>query len=204
MVSPMAESFPHGRCQGCGLGPALCLCAAIPRIETRTRFLILRHVLEGRRRSNSARIAARALPNSEIVERGAPGESAGLDDLDDGRTWLLYPGGAAEGPPGPPPARLVVLDGTWRQARRMFLRIHALRALPRLSIPQPAVLPDRRLRRAPEPGHLATLEAIAWAVERLEGPELAKPLHDLFAEFTHRNLRFARDPSRRTREHPAS
>jgi DTW domain-containing protein YfiP len=164
------------RCGLCRL--ADCLCALVPRVETRTRVLIVRHVLERRKPSNSARLAALALPACTIVDY--PPAPA----LDDPGAVLLYPDGGGAAPPGV--STLVVLDGSWPQTRRMAQRIPALRRLPRLSLPAPPA-PVERMRRPPRPGHLATLEAIARALELLEGPEVARPLDDLFAEAVFRS-----------------
>lgn len=79
----------------------------------------------------------------------------------------------------------------------MFLRLPELRGMPRLSLASPEGPEAPRLRRAPVAGALATLEAIAWAVERLEGPDVARPLHELFAEFVRRSLKEARSVGRR-------
>ena len=61
-------------CAACYLEPALCLCAIVPRVETKTRFVILRHFVEATKRTNSARIAALALPRCEIVDYGNKGD----------------------------------------------------------------------------------------------------------------------------------
>jgi DTW domain-containing protein len=169
-------------CPRCRLETALCLCADIPRVPTKARIVILRHAIESRRVYNSGRIAALALPNSEIVDHGEKGSPA--TEIDATGAWLLYPGGD---PPRGVPERLVVLDGTWREARRMFIRIPALRKLPRLSLTPPASA-GPRLRRPPSKDGMATLEAIAHAVGALEGAETAKPLHRLWSLFVERSI----------------
>jgi DTW domain-containing protein YfiP len=66
----------------------------------------------------------------------------------------------------------------------MVQRVPALRRLPGMRLPPPA--PDtRRLRKPPHPDGMSTLEAMAGALARLEGEELAKPLltlHELMIE----------------------
>jgi len=174
-------------CLRCVLQADRCLCAGIERVPTRTRFVILRHALETSRRSNSARIAALALPNCEIREHGE--EDSGRTKLPAGPgTWLLYPGGAPMEPGAAIPKRLIVLDGSWRQARRMLIRLPELHRLPRLSLSPPAVATER-LRTPPLPEGMATLEAIAHAVEFLEGAAVALPLHKLWSQFVDRSLR---------------
>ena len=95
-------------------------------------------------------------------------------------TWLLFPDGAAPTSNLPPPKRLVVVDGSWPQARKMVQRVAAFRRLPRLSLVQPAE--DRvRLRQPPNPQCRSTLEAVADALTLLEGPHKGEPLHELHA-----------------------
>ena len=97
--------------------------------------------------------------------------------------WLLFPEDDDHPParPGidPPPEAVVVLDGTWGQARRMSHRIPGLHTLPRFS-PPPAAVAPRRVRKPPHPGGMATIEAIARAVAVLEGAGPAAKLDVLF------------------------
>jgi DTW domain-containing protein YfiP len=168
----------HERCERCLLQRRLCLCAQIPSLPTRTRIVIVRHHLERHRSSNSGRLAHLALPNSEIVEHGGLGGPARLPALDG--AWLLYPEGEpARAAPSPPPAQLVVLDATWSQARRMYRKLHALRGLPILRLPD-APMAAARLRESPGPGRVSTIEAIAQALRLLEGDAAAAPLEQLF------------------------
>ena len=138
------------------------------------RFVIVRHIVERLRTSNTGRLAALALPNSEIFEYGD------LEPLDESRlagprTWLLYPAPSPAGPDEPPPERLIVLDGTWKQSRKMFARLAPLRGMPCLALP-PGDAALLRLRRPPREDGMSTLEAIAAAVARLEGEDKARSL----------------------------
>jgi len=161
-------------------------------IATRTRVVLVQHVLEVPKRSNTGQAAAEGLANLERHVHGAPpgaGEAPGLEPawlaaLEAPGTWLLFPGGQTA-PPWPAPARLVVLDASWSQARRMVQRLPRLRALPRWSLAVTA--PEPSLRQAP-PGGLSTLQAIARAVELLEGPEAAEPVHALHRALVARTL----------------
>jgi DTW domain-containing protein YfiP len=164
---------------------ALCLCAEIPRVEVTTELVILRHAKEVWKSTNSARLAALALTRCELLTYGARGPRFDLGPLMDETTALLFPG------PGPAltfrPSRLLVLDGSWGQARRMLQRVPALIALPRLSFTaDPA--PRTRLRRPPDATSMSTLEAVARAVAYLEGPARAAPLEALYGRFVERVL----------------
>ncbi|MCY1080249.1 tRNA-uridine aminocarboxypropyltransferase [Archangium lansingense] len=169
---------PRPRCHRCNLPQHLCLCAEIPRVETCTRFLILQHVVEIGKKSNTGRVAALALSNARLLTYGAPGEFLDTALLSEPGTWLLYPDGPPAPPDAPAPRQLVVLDASWSQARRMTQRLPALRALPRLALPppEPGLL---RLREPTHPSGMSTLDAVARAVAVLEGPEAAVPLERL-------------------------
>src|SRR5688572_7671171 len=81
------------RCVRCLLQRRVCVCAEIPRIATRTRIVIVRHISERWRSSNSGRAAALALENCELHEHGdrdAPLDAAVLDRPG---SWLVFPEG---------------------------------------------------------------------------------------------------------------
>ncbi|XXF80353.1 DTW domain-containing protein [Myxococcaceae bacterium GXIMD 01537] len=167
-----------GRCPRCYLPTALCLCAEVTPVPTRTEFVVIRHSKEKEKSTNTVRMAALALPRCRVLTYGAldePFDSSGLDGPD---TWVLFPGTSQPAPDAPPPRRLVVVDGSWAQARRMVQRIPELRRLPGLALPPPP--PNtRRLRRPPHPEGMSTLEAMAGALALLEGEEAARPLYAL-------------------------
>lgn len=168
-----------GRCPSCFLPTALCLCAELPSVSTRTELLVIRHHKESLKSTNTARMAALALPRCRIIAYGSPGQPFDTSVLEAPDTWLLFPHSQeAAVPDAPPPSRLIILDGSWGQARRMVQRVPALRRLPGLKLPAPP--PDtRRLRRSPHPDAMSTLEAIAGAVAYLEGEDVAGPLYAL-------------------------
>ena len=70
---------------------------------------------------------------------------------------------------------LVVPDGTWRKARKLLHLNPLLAALPRVTLANGGVS-RYRLRKAPGPGALSTLEAIVQALQVLEAPVSFEPL----------------------------
>jgi DTW domain-containing protein YfiP len=126
--------------------------------------------------SNTARWAALLVPGCELRSWAGRPDAALLEDLGRPGDWLLFPasGAPTSDPALPRPERVVVLDGTWRQVRRMLRSLPALQRLPRLSVS--ARTGWARLRAAPSPDFLSTLEAIAGAVALLEGEPAAAPL----------------------------
>ena len=95
-----------------------------------------------------------------------------------------------------PPVRVVVIDATWQQARRLYSSMPVLRALPRLVLPAPIRCRDR-LREQHRSDGMSTIEAVAAAVAKLEGAEAAKPLEKLYDELVKRtmSLRWGLKPS---------
>jgi DTW domain-containing protein YfiP len=166
------------RCDRCLLLARLCLCGEVAPRPTRAEIVILRHVAERFRSSNTGRVAAMALAGARLVDFGD--QDAPLDDADlaPPGTWLVFPEGPVVTPPTPP-ARLIFLDATWAQARRMRQRVHALRGLPILHL---AVEPSaERMRRSPGAGRVSTIEAISAALRLCGEPAPAADLDRLFA-----------------------
>ncbi len=176
-----------GRCRRCFLPTRYCLCDAVPRVETRARFVIVRHAREIWKSTNTGRLAALALSHCELRTYGGPDSALSLEDLARAGSWLLFPG-SPEGDAGITEARqIVVLDGTWHEARHMLNRLKPLAGLPRLSLAAPAI-GINRLRRSPFPAAMSTLEAIGRAVALLEGEAVAAPLATLHAMIVERVL----------------
>lgn len=163
------------RCRRCYFPPAHCLCPDIPRLETATRVIFVRHASERVRTTNTGRWAALALARSEVLEHAVAGAPLDAARLAGGRVAVLFPGGRADRPE-PCPETLVVLDGTWAQARRMLQRIPALRSLPRLSLPG---RPGERLRLPTVAQGMSTIEALASALEVLGESAAARSLGEL-------------------------
>lgn len=189
MRSFTAPELP-GRCQRCWVRLEYCVCARVPRVEPRARVVLVRHAREAFKSTGTARVAALALPGARLVEYDDDGEGArrALPELLGADAHLLFP----EVPTVPwrdaQVGTLVVLDGTWRQARRMFHRLPALQALPRLALPS-AAGQALRLRASVVPGARSTLEALAEALTLLEGEAVGAPLRRLHEDFVEAVLR---------------
>lgn len=166
------------RCEKCQMSGVLCLCASLPRLETRTRVVVLMHYLEAKTSTNTARIAHLMLPHSEIRLRGLPGRP--MDDsgivTPDRQPLLLFPSPVSHELTAEwvarfdRPVTLIVPDGSWRQCQKVGQREPVLRDLPRVRLP-PGPPSEYRLRIEPNAHSVSTLEAIARSLEVLEGAE---------------------------------
>ena len=188
MRSHTASDLP-GRCRRCWIRDAFCICADVPRVETQTRVLFVRHERESFKSTGTVRIANLALPNSEIVDFGEEAAPANerLSALVAGAV-LVFPAEPPQPWPTAPVEKVILLDGTWRQTRRMFHRLPALHSLPRLTLP-PKDAQVLRLRESTFADGRSTMEAAADALERLESPEKAEQLHRLHALYVERVFR---------------
>lgn len=172
-----------GVCPRCYLKVDQCLCFELTCIRSNIQVVIIRHVREERLTSNTGRLAALMLSNVCILPYG------GAEPFDEGPlrgddTWLLFPDARPAVPRGRP-QRLVLLDATFRQARRMYRKISGLRRLQQCALTLPEQrTPGRRI--APRSDGLSTIEAIATALAQFESPDLAVPLMAAYAEFVRR------------------
>jgi DTW domain-containing protein YfiP len=149
---------------------SLCFCKAIPRIDNRTDILMLQHVGERRHPFNTARIVQKSLKRCHLISDHNPRLATHDLPLQAG-AGLLYPRANApsltELPAGERPQQLVIIDGTWHQAKTIVRDVPQLRDLPcyRLSPHSPG---RYRIRREPNAHSLSTLEATVAALQALE------------------------------------
>lgn len=219
MRNPIYRRTPEAearRCPECRLARAACLCGLIPRVETRTRVVLILHQLELRKTTNTGRLALRCLPNGEVVIRGdstrarsprwraAPAlstsgvspssatEQPPVDWTAHGDPVLLFPHEDArpieEWRDNARPVTLIVPDGTWPQGQRVRHRIAGLDRVPCATISRSA--PSRyRLRTTADPRRVSTLEAIAEALGALEGDAPRDALLGIFEVMVARVLK---------------
>ena len=167
------------QCSRCHRPAAHCLCALIPSLDSRTRVLLLQHPSEVNHALNTARLAALGLNNAQLVVGEVFDDLPTLLNPPGYQARLLFPADDAQPlqayAPGAQPLLLVVPDGTWRKARKLLHLNPVLAALPRVTLVEGAVS-RYRLRKAPGPGALSTVEAIVQALQVLEAPVSFEPL----------------------------
>jgi DTW domain-containing protein YfiP len=167
----------------------------IPQISLQTRLIVLMHTSEEVLPSNTARLAARVLTNSEIRINGRKGDRLLLDGMvEPGRTsLLLYPSPfatelTAEFVSGlNRPFNLIVPDGKWRQTQKFARREPALTGIPHVKLPA-GPPSEYRLRTQPNDNSLCTLEAIARAIGVLECRESQSQLETILRVMVERTL----------------
>ena len=164
-------------CLRCRRPKSACFCDHLPSLPTRTRVVFIQHPRERYVAIGTARMAHLALPNSELhtVERfDEQSDWASRLLAPDSGAALLFPGEDARDlgamAPQDYPKRLVVLDGTWPQARKLFRLNPALARLPRVAF-TPRAPSNYRIRREPRVEFVSTIEAVVQVLSLVEGSD---------------------------------
>jgi DTW domain-containing protein YfiP len=172
-------------CPRCRRPEVVCYCGDLVPIPTRTRVVILQHPKERKTAIGTARMAHLALANSELLGGVDFSDSRRLLQLaEDPGTVVLYPGEGATDIAAlveRPPSTVIVVDGTWPQARKIIRSTPLLQRLPRI-----AFTPERpsnyRIRKEPAFHCVSTVEAVVEVLGQLEGQrEAYRPMLDAFA-----------------------
>ena len=186
---------PQDCCPNCYSTRLQCLCDSIPRIDVKTRVCLNIHHREQSRSSNTGMLALRALINSDLRVRGKSAAPLDLSDLltSTYRPLFLFPAPEALEldreflAQDPRPVQLIVPDGTWRQASKVYARQRDLHSVPRVKIGAPQ-RPGFTLRRQHRPEGMATLQALAHALGVIEGDHVKAQLLQLYRTKLARSL----------------
>lgn len=180
------------RCERCLLLDKLCICSLVRPVCSRVPITLVLQWSEYWRPSNTGRLVAFTVRNCKLLLRGTPGITPN-NDLGIAPTEtpvLLFPGRGVE---ILNPAhlsrglRLIVPDGTWREAGKIARRLQSKQMMRRVQLPD-GIRSRYRLRKNPRSGGVSTLEAIAYACLILGDTEASDHLLGLFEIFVERLL----------------
>jgi DTW domain-containing protein YfiP len=188
---------PREVCPRCERPARVCYCEHLTSVDTKTRIVLLQHPREEDMAIGTARMASLCLPNSELhvgVDfRTSPALQRALSDPDRPAA-LLYPSdGAVDVLTDPPrgPITLVVVDGTWWQARKLVRVNPDIAKLPRYAFRAPTPS-EYRIRKEPDEAYVSTIEALVHVLGVLEGdPEKLRALLVPFRAMIDKQIAFA-------------
>ena len=191
----MRRLLAEHRCPRCEIRKPLCFCDRIPSIDLQTRLIILMHTAEEVLTSNTARLAGKALTNSEVRIRGRKNQRMSTDGFvrEGSSSLLLFPSPFAAELNAEfvarlaKPVTLLVPDGSWVQTKRFVRRDPAFVGIQHVKLP-PGPPSEYRLRVQSHESGLCTLEAIARAIGILESPEAQAQLEALLKVMVERTL----------------
>ncbi|MFK8114149.1 MAG: tRNA-uridine aminocarboxypropyltransferase [Rubripirellula sp.] len=168
----VAEGEQAHRCFRCFRPLDLCFCDTIPKINNLTDVLIVQHRREHFHAFNTARIVNHALQRCTLMtdHTDALIEQFTQTELSP-NAGLLFPSLEARSltdlSPDERPDQLIVLDGTWNQAKSLVRSLPRLQELPHYSLSPDA--PSRyRIRQEPNEQAISTVEATVAALQALE------------------------------------
>jgi DTW domain-containing protein len=196
IVPPAAAECPR-----CLKPTALCVCADIVPIANRTAVLVLQHPQEQDRALGTARLLTLHLKNATLkIGLSWPSLSAALGRTADAKRWAVLYLGSADAAALAPGREIVVLDrkgkapsdqdaalgglegivlldGTWSQAKALWWRNPWVLKLRRIVLGPRQPSRYGLIRREPRRDSLSTLEAAALVLARLERkPEIETAL----------------------------
>ncbi len=198
-------------CYRCFKPKVVCICENLVRVKNKTEVLILQHKCEHLHPVGTARIAVLGLDrvNLRVV---LPDENGRFTcaPIPLRRAGLLYPGEDARDLSqvceDERPDQLVVLDGSWSDARHLLRDNPWLGKLPRYSLSPTA--PSRyRIRAEPSTESVSTIEAIVQSLQILE-PETQglESLIDVFDSMIDEQVEYclsrSKDPTSRREKRP--
>lgn len=140
----------------------------IKRLDNPVEVIIIRHRSEIGHALGTAKIAQLSLAQCRLFDVDAVLGSAELEAiLRKDHTYLVYPGADAlvlnpSVAASIKPKCIVILDGTWRKTKRLYLGCERLQQLPKLCLT--GYQSQYRIRQAKVDGALSTIEAIAHSL----------------------------------------
>ncbi|HXP89995.1 MAG TPA: tRNA-uridine aminocarboxypropyltransferase [Fibrobacteria bacterium] len=183
-------------CYRCWRARILCLCSRVRVVDNPVEILYLQHPNERTAPFNTARLAHLSLSRSRLEHGLRFDGTRTVQDLllRKDRVGILFPSAAAvelaQAPSGL--ETLVIIDGTWREARKILHLSPALLELPHYSF-VPEKPSNYRIRKEPKAEFVSTIEATVAALRILDR-DTAKygELLELFDRMVDRQIDFQR------------
>jgi DTW domain-containing protein YfiP len=180
-------------CKQCQRPIIACICEFICKIENTTAVLVLQHPSEVKQTKGTVALLSRSLSHCQVLV----GEDFSQHDevntiLANHQALLLYPSAQAEalsliknglnstnyndnstninhGENSQQPKLLIIIDGTWKKAYRMFMLSYNLQALKQVCLPDALANSGQYLiRKVNKNNALSSLEACCFALAILD------------------------------------
>lgn len=194
----LARGCRVARCQGCLLPHKNCLCNTIRPQPAASRFCLIMFATEPLKPSNTGRLIADILPNTQAflwsrTEVNPDLLQATADP--DRQPYVVFPACYADAdrpvfselPAGGKPPLFIMLDGTWAQARKMFHKSPYLNQFPVFSL-NVAAASDYQLREASRAEQHCTAEVAAALLQQAGDIQAAEGLYQHFSYFRQQYL----------------
>ena len=160
-------------CHSCHYPLQTCVCDAISKVSHQTKIIVLQHPSEVKNAKNTVRLLTLMSDNIECIVGETEADFTEVKTrilAQQEHTALLFPAPESIDLQDKTAARftqLVVLDGTWKKAKKILLLNPWLASLTHVSFAQN--LPTQyQIRSSKVAGGLSTIEAVAYALNNIE------------------------------------
>lgn len=190
-----ARGIAIKRCQRCMLAQQHCICPWRVTQNSRLDWVLLVHHDEVFKPTNTGRLIADILPRNTWAfewSRTCPPDAL-IQLLQDPKRQcvLLFPASSEstivthqQVKSAHKQVTMILLDGTWKQARKMYRTSQWLKGLPHLEFQLDSVTQTQyAVRKAPKTGQLATAESAALALAACGEDMQGQVLSDYFEVF---------------------
>jgi DTW domain-containing protein YfiP len=164
-------------CPACEFLKSRCLCDTLKIIPNQLHLIILQHPTESKHPLNTVRIMKKSFHKMTVLIGEDFTNDLKLNTLlcDPNKACaLLYPEIGASlldsHSPKTELTHLILIDGTWRKAKKMFMLSKNLQTLPAIKL-NPIEKSDYKIRKSPIESAISTLEAAVVALSIIE-PDL--------------------------------
>lgn len=179
MIQKAYKNESRSFCPKCEFLKSRCLCETIREIDNKINIIILQHKSETKHALNTARILVKSLKNILLLtgeDFTNNEELNAIIESGDNKCALIFPADQAEILSTENKAswshitHLILIDGTWRKAKKVFYLSRNLHTLPAFRL-VPKTQSQYKIRKSPSINGLSTLEATVESLKILE-PEL--------------------------------
>lgn len=181
-------------CYRCWRARILCLCSHVKVVDNRVEILFLQHPNERKMPVNTARLAHLSLAKSRLVHGVSFGPESVMGAMLPRRdkVGILFPSPQAKELCDAPEdlETLVVIDGTWREAKKMIWLSPILSEFPHYAF-VPEKPSNYRIRKEPKESFISSIEATVAALRIMDrDPEKYSELLALFDRMVDRQIDF--------------
>jgi len=172
-------------CLQCHRPTKACICSFICNVDNKISVLVLQHPSEVKQTKGTVALLQRSLSACQVLVGEDFSENTELIKiLEQHQALLLYPGEQAQElssivnnnelkhvqSSNKKPLLLIILDGTWKKAYRMFMLSKNLQTLTQVCLPELLANNGKYIiRKVAKKNALSSLEATCYALALLEG-----------------------------------
>lgn len=165
------------RCDYCMLSTEFCICSHQPTVQSSAAFMLIMFDYEMIKPSNTGRLIADVVPDTFAFKWSRTEPNADMLAILQDEQWqpfIIFPeeyvverARVHEGPVCVPEGKrplYILLDGSWREAKKIFKKSDWLQSLPVISF-DPDIVSQYQIRTAAKDNQLATAEVASLVLE---------------------------------------